>query len=196
MAGSGDDERNPVDELVDLFLYAPIGMLYEYEDVIPRLVKRGKSQVQIARLLGRMAMSGTGQDVMGKVAGGVASSVARQITDVGAAIGLAPPSQETTPSSGQQPPPPAPPAPTPVAAEAVTATEQAETDEADAPDVDTIEVDEAEQLPIAGYDDLTAKEVIGLLEDLTADQRERIRAHEAANRARKTVLGKLDRLAG
>ena len=49
-------------------------------------------------------------------------------------------------------------------------------------------------LPIASYDDLTAREIIGLLDDLDHDQLERIRAHEQANRARKTVLAKLDRL--
>ncbi|MEM7274885.1 MAG: hypothetical protein AAF547_17515 [Actinomycetota bacterium] len=49
-------------------------------------------------------------------------------------------------------------------------------------------------LPIARYDELTAKEIIGLLDELDPAQLSRIRAHEEANRARKTVLGKLDRL--
>ena len=49
-------------------------------------------------------------------------------------------------------------------------------------------------LPIAGYDDLTAREIIPLLEDLTPEQRARVRVHEEANRNRKTVLAKLDRL--
>jgi hypothetical protein len=206
MAGSGDDQRNPVDELVDLFVYAPIGMLYEYDEVIPRLIKRGKSQVQVARLLGRMAMSGTGQDVMGKVAGGVASSVAKQITEVGAAIGLAPPTETDRERSPAPPPPgpgsttdspPPPPHPSPPAVEAVQAAEAVEAaqDEADEA-LEDQDPAEAPQLPIAGYDDLTAKEIIGLLDDLSPAQRDRVRSHEQANRARKTVLGKLDRLAG
>lgn len=180
----GDTERNPIDELVEMFVYAPIGMLYEYDEVIPKLVKRGKSQVQLARLLGRMAVSDTGQDVVGKVAGGVASSLARQITDIGAAIGLAPPADD----AGSDDSPPPPPAPAPPAIENETPSGDAE------PEAEPEADDEPVQLPIAGYDDLTAKEIVGLLEDLTADQRDRIRAHELANRARKTVLGKLDRL--
>ena len=34
-----EEERNPIDQLVDLFVYAPVGLLYEYDEVIPRLVK-------------------------------------------------------------------------------------------------------------------------------------------------------------
>ena len=50
------------------------------------------------------------------------------------------------------------------------------------------------RLPIAGYDSLTAREIIGLLGELNPAQRERIRAYEAENRGRKTVLAKLDAL--
>jgi len=41
--------------LLDFFIHAPIGMLYEFSDLYPEAVKRGKSQVQIGKLLAKVA---------------------------------------------------------------------------------------------------------------------------------------------
>ncbi|MEM7274886.1 MAG: hypothetical protein AAF547_17520 [Actinomycetota bacterium] len=90
-----DKEQNPVDQLIDLFVYAPVGLLYEYQEVIPRLVRRGKSQVQLARVVGKMATSrGGGGEAITMVAEGVANVISRQLTDIGEAIGLAPTDDE------------------------------------------------------------------------------------------------------
>lgn len=51
-----------------------------------------------------------------------------------------------------------------------------------------------DEVPIEGYDDMTAVEVIPLLGDLTADERDRVRRHESEGRARRTILGRLDQL--
>ncbi len=178
-----NEEPNPVDQLVELFVYAPVGLLYEYQEVLPKLVKRGKSQVQLARVVGQLAMNRGSADNFTVLAEGLAGVVAKQITELGAAIGLAPPQDEaTSDAAADQPPPPVPPA---VEAGEVleVAAEEAEPEPEDRP------------LPIARYDELKAKEIIELLDDLEPDQLDRIRAHEEENRARKTVLGKLDRLA-
>lgn len=170
-----DEETSPVDQLVDLFVYAPVGLLYEYDEIIPRLVRRGKSQVQLARVIGKMATSRGGTDSFNVLAEGLATMVARRITEIGASIGLAPPSPDDgggTEATGTAGPPP----PT------------LEAEIGDGAD------DEDRPLPIAGYDELTAREIVGLLDELDDDQLARIRVHEAANRGRKTVLGKLDRL--
>jgi hypothetical protein len=42
--------------------------------------------------------------------------------------------------------------------------------------------------PIVGYDDLTATEVIGRLDTLTAPQLRKVRDHETRHQARKTIL--------
>jgi len=47
-------------------------------------------------------------------------------------------------------------------------------------------------MPIAGYDDMTAKEVISEVSRLSPAQAETVREHEAANKKRKTVLRALD----
>ena len=46
--------------------------------------------------------------------------------------------------------------------------------------------------PIAGYDDLTAAQIIERLRDLDPDELRRIREYERRNANRKTVLGALD----
>lgn len=176
------DKPNEDVDLVDLFLYAPIGLLYEYQDVIPKLVKRGKSQVQVGMLLGKMAAAkGTkeAEKQAGDVITTIAALAARGITEFGQVVGLAPPTD------------------TGVGATGVTEPGPDSNDAAPAELAPTADTEAARQprLPIAGYDDLTAREIIGLLEELSGPQRVRVKEHELANRGRKTVIAKLDALA-
>ncbi len=175
-------EKSDELDLRDVMLYAPIGFLYEYQKVIPQLVKKGRSQVQLGMFLGRMAASKGGasaEKVTADALTTIATVAARGITEFGQAVGLAPPDDEAPPvdvvETTEITPPPPPPAPKAIK------TKKA------AP--------KTPRLPIAGYDDLTAREVIALLDDLTPAQRKRLRTHEVENRNRKTVLAKLDRLA-
>lgn len=166
-----EDERTPIDDLLDLFLYAPVGLLYEYEEVMATLVRRGKSQVQLARVLGTMAANRGGSVPANAVVEAVASMVIDRMTEIGASIGLTPPAADRAGPEGAT----------------------GDDDPATVESHEAVEDGDA-PLPIASYDTLTAREVIGLLDELDAGQLDRIRAHEEANRARKTVLGKLDRL--
>jgi hypothetical protein len=202
-----ETNENPLETLVDLFVYAPIGLLYEHEDVLPRLVKRGRSQVQLARVVGQMAIR---QNVAGK--GGptaqigqlqvpidaLAAVAAQFITDIGSAIGLAPP--KSTGSAGDTE--------ADASARPATPSRRVETpkksdgDSADSSQT-TVEVAEhpepvaphhIDRLPIARYDELTARDIIALLDDLTVSQLARVENYEKANRARKTVLAKITRI--
>ena len=191
-------DENPLESLIELFVYAPIGMLYEYPEVLPKLIKKGRSQVQLAKFFGQMAAQQRGTSISepamrsaeaagsagAQAADVLAKAAARFVTELGAQVGLAPPSGA---SAGH----PAPTEPAPEAEPGYQATETGRTDSA--PAADSAPTKTA-RLPIARYDDLTAKEVIGLLEDLTHGQLTRVRDHEAANRRRKTVLAKIDRL--
>lgn len=199
-----ETNENPLENLVDLFVYAPIGLLYEHQDVLPRLVKRGRSQVQLARVVGQMAIR---QNVAGK--GGptaqigqlqvpieaLAAVAAQFITDIGSAIGLAPP-KSTGPAGEKAADASARPAPP---GRGVETPEEADGDGADSVQT-TVEVAEhpepvaphhIDRLPIARYDELTARDIIGLLDDLTVSQLARVENYEKANRARKTVLAKI-----
>jgi hypothetical protein len=167
-----EPERTSVDQLIELIVYAPIGLLYERDEVVPRLVRRGRSQVQLARVLGQLAVR-RGQtqleDRVGDVVGVAGGQLARAVTELGSRVGLAPPG----PSPAE-----APPQTEPVVA-------------ATGPDAD---VAPAGPLPIARYDELRARDIIPLLGDLTPRQRRVVRDHEVATRGRKTVLYQIDQL--
>lgn len=199
---------NPLDQLVELFVYAPVGLLYEYPEVIPKLVKRGRSQVQLARLLAQMAANqaragggGSGRPAgvppldtlaavlapgLGEAAGAACNVLARLVTDLGAAVGLAPqqappePASDTTAAPGDEP-----------AGDEPAGDEPAGERSDEQPDEGAVA---SSPLPIAGYDGLTAREVIALLGDLTPDQRRRVRFHEQSHRGRRTILARLDQL--
>jgi hypothetical protein len=59
------------------------------------------------------------------------------------------------------------------------------------PEPTTVEVPE---LPIPGYDDLTARQVCDRLAEQAPEDLVSIARYEIANRARRTVLGKIERL--
>ena len=52
-----------------------------------------------------------------------------------------------------------------------------------------------ESAPIEGYDDLSAKAIVGLIGDLEPSTVEAVAAYEAANKGRKTVLRAVERAA-
>lgn len=191
-----DQQRNQFDEVVDFLVYAPVGLIYEYQTVVPQLVRRGRSQVQLARVFGEMALKNRGSAVRQQITDQVkdrsclacgaenaptdslallGTALARGITEFGSVLGLAPPHGAASPTSTAKPE-------TDVSAASVSADQGPEDAPEDLP------------LPIAGYDELPAREIITLLSDLNPEQLARIRSHESATRARKTVLAKLDRL--
>jgi polyhydroxyalkanoate synthesis regulator phasin len=57
---------------------------------------------------------------------------------------------------------------------------------------DELLAEEADAFPIAGYDELTAAEVVERLRDLEPGELRRVREYERRNANRKTVLGALD----
>lgn len=204
--GDGDS-KNPMDQLVELLLYAPVGLAYEYEDVLPKLIKRGKSQVQLAKVLSQMAAqqgqtkakqaasegSDGVEDALAEVLGQAASVLAKGITDFGQRVGLAPvaPSDPQATDSAQ--------ASTGESSTGESSDSDASSDAAtgEEPSVGLYSgavASPAGSMPMAGYNELKAREIVPMLGDLTADQRRRVRAYEEATRGRKTILGKLDKL--
>jgi hypothetical protein len=200
MSPQSDD--NPLEQLVELLVYAPIGMLYEYPDVLPRLIKKGRSQVQLAKFAGQLAMrqqqqksressgNGTGSSTPSVSPDILVEGIARLITEIGSMVGLAPPHGQS--SSPAEPSPPTEHSQPPSAA---PATEQPEKGgHANESPATSVPPRHTAKLPIANYDKLTAKEVIFLLDDLTVSQLKRVHRYEQEHRNRKTVLTKIDRL--
>ena len=52
------------------------------------------------------------------------------------------------------------------------------------------------ELPIPGYDALSASQVVERLIGLTSDELDAVHAYETAHRQRRTILGKIEQLAG
>lgn len=178
---ANENELPDLEQLIELLVYAPIGLLYEYETVLPQLIKRGKSQVKLARLVGQFAVKQGSKQVnrqSSQVAESALGLLANALTDLGSSVGLAPTAKASSesPNGGDS--------------SAETSPEPRQVDH----DVTTVAQQDV-PLPIAGYDDLTARDIVGLLDDLTDAQLGRVRAYESANRNRKTVLSKIDRLA-
>ena len=55
------EPKGPLDALIDLTVFAPIGLLMSLDEVVPQLVEKGHQHVKVARYFGRMAVR-TGSD--------------------------------------------------------------------------------------------------------------------------------------
>lgn len=166
---------DPGEQLLDLLVYAPLGLLLEARDLVPKLAAKGRQrmggQVTVARMIGEMAVR-QGQ----RRAESVVKRLREQPTGAGAArpeagAGV---DQET---NGHRTAPPGSAGATPPADGPVTA-----------PD--------AAGLAIPGYDTLSASQVVPRLEGLTLSELDAVRAYEVATRGRKTVLTRIDQLRG
>ncbi len=183
---ANENELPDLEQLADLLVYAPIGLLYEYQNVLPQLIKRGKSQVKLARIVGQFAVKQGSKQVnrqSTQVAESALGLLANALTELGSTVGLAPPATATEDDSTSE---------TDSAAETTPEVRRSPPESASTESGQTTR--EPVPLPIAGYDDLTARSIVGLLDDLTDAQLGRVRSYEAANRNRKTVLSKIERL--
>jgi hypothetical protein len=162
---------DPGEQLLDLLVYAPLGLLLEARDLVPKLAAKGRQrmggQVTVARMIGEMAVR-QGQRRAESVIKRMReqpTATARPETDAGHQTNGH--GSATTASADATPP----------AAGPVTAPEAA-------------------GLAIPGYDTLSASQVVPRLEGLTPSELDAVRAYEVATRGRKTVLTRIDQLRG
>ena len=161
------NRQDPTEQLLDLLVYAPLGLLMEARDLVPKLADKGRQrmggQVTVARMIGELAVR-QGQRRAERVIQRLREQPPR-------------PAPADEPANGHRPPPPSA-AATPSSAASPSATGDATT------------------LAIPGYDTLSASQVVPRLEGLSHEELEAIRAYEAGTRARKTVLTRIDQLLG
>ena len=161
------EERPPTEQALDLFVYAPIGLLLGGPRPLPAAVARGRecieSQVNFARLVGKFAVrQGTHH---------VRLRVARLFDGDGA---------------------PAPSA-TEAAVESAPVRVAADKDEIEV----TIAVrHESAELAIPEYDSLAASQVVPRLAGLSTSELEAVRVYESDHRGRRTILARIDQLRG
>ncbi|HEX2048859.1 MAG TPA: hypothetical protein VHF27_13925 [Acidimicrobiales bacterium] len=163
------NRQDPAEQLLDLLVYAPLGLLLEARDLVPKLADKGRQrmggQVTVARMIGELAVR-QGQRR--------AERFVQRLREQPARPPSSSPSGEE-PANGHRPAPSA----------ATTPSSAASPPAAD-----------ASSLAIPGYDTLSASQVVPRLEGLSAAELEAIRGYEEATRARKTVLTRIDQLLG
>lgn len=190
MSDEQDDAttRNPVEQAVEhaveVLVYAPIGLLFEGASILPQLVEKGKSQVTMARMVGQFAVT-QGRTEAEKTAQKVGLQALGLLARFGQSPNGHPPLGPTADDVPAQPP-----AATPVPEVEAVAPEP----EPSAPaEPVTPRLDPA-TLAIPDYDGLSASHVVNRLAGLAPAELEAVRAYEAANRGRKTILSKVAQL--
>ncbi len=173
----GDTTREPVEALLDLLLYAPLGLVTQLDDLLPGLIERGRSQAAMAKTIGEFAVRAGSQKAQGR-----AEETQRTLEQAAQAIlGVFSSVMDRTgtATSASQAASGHAPASSPSPASVTTPTPRGGT---------------SGRLPIAKYDSLKAAEIIPLLDGLKPAQRAAIEAHERSGRSRKTILNRLAQL--
>ena len=75
MAAAEPDEDDLAERLLDVLVYAPLGLALEAKDLLPKLAERGRGQVALTRLAGTVAAR-QGQNEAEKLVGDIRNSVA------------------------------------------------------------------------------------------------------------------------
>ncbi len=162
------EDRNPIDQLLDLCVYGPLGLLVTARMKYPQLVEQGRQQLEghahLGRFVARFATS------KGKEGAEKAMTRLRQTAS------------DATPET------------LPVAPLDTIAAEEVIPVRHDDDDATTAASVGADELAIPSYDTLAASQVVQRLDGLTTDELEAVRRYEAGHRARKTVLGKVTQL--
>ena len=61
-------DKSPVDALLDVFVFAPVGFVLDAKQVVPQLAERGRNQMALLRVLGQFALTKAKRDADQKLA--------------------------------------------------------------------------------------------------------------------------------
>jgi hypothetical protein len=173
------EQENRVQRAVELIVFAPIGVALYMRDLAPSVIK-----MFVAR--GRAEVDRRQEQVQQHV------TSARSFGEVTVAFGL--PmlrnkiTRQSAPAAAPEPVEEPAPAPTPAPVAVAPTPPPTITPIADAPP--------RGDLPIPGYDALSASQVVERLNGLAPPELDAVHAYEAAHRQRRTILGKIEQLAG
>jgi hypothetical protein len=168
------ERKSPIEQALDLFFYAPLGLLMNAQEVVPQLIEKGHQQVAVARMFGKFAVEQEGPKQI--------SNLQKQVQKVAEQVsGRARP--DTTPSRS-----PSPSTPSTNGSEVPATQTSAPVAAARA------HGPAAASLAIPDYDSLSASQVVPRLEGLSAEELASVEAYEAEHRGRKTILNKIAQL--
>lgn len=178
-------QKNPVEWLVDLCVYAPIGFALDAHRYVPEFVERGRSQMAVARTLGKFAVDRLERQFPPLAT--VLDNLGLGVEDDG------PPADGAPGAEGQAEDPARAGGSLPAVGEDPTAV-AAPDHEVDATGAATDDVPGEDGLAIPGYASLAASQVVPRLASLDRAELAAIRRYESAHRARRTVLNRVDQL--
>ncbi|MGQ0832120.1 MAG: hypothetical protein ACT4OV_10620 [Microthrixaceae bacterium] len=173
-----------IEHAIETLLYAPIGLIFERESVLPQLIEKGRNQVTMARMLGKFAVE-QGRGEATKAAGRLQDQAAGLLDFIGGGVTPMPADPAPAPSRAPRRAPR-------TSARAAGVAQQAARNTAGAPSSSAHPG--ADHLAIPDYDGLSASHVVNRLAGLSAPELEAVREYEAANRGRKTILSKVAQL--
>jgi hypothetical protein len=185
------DHKRPLDKLLDVVVFAPIGLALNVEEMVDQMATRGRQSVNAARFIGRMAVT-QGRTEVDKALVRLQDQAAGVLDQLGAMAG----------GSGTSPSPPPPKTPTTfseVVAEAepdrgTRGPSDGSNGSATATAISSAEDDAAVNAAIPDFDSLAASQVVPRLAGLASDDLEAVRRYEAAHRGRKTILHRIAQL--
>jgi hypothetical protein len=205
-----------IERTLELLLYAPIGIGLFLKETAPQFVDmfvaRGRAEIDrrqddvqqrvtTARSLGQVALAFGPPMVRQRVERTVADAYHRAEGLFGSTT------SDATPPPRAAAPSPAPPTTASTGAtgstgwSAATSPPREATDFASnggpaSSDLASNELASSAGLPIPGYDALSASQVVERLMGLSRDELDAVHAYEASHRQRRTILGKIEQLAG
>jgi hypothetical protein len=170
------EHKSPIERLIEVAVFAPVGLAESAGEELDRLVEKGRhrveGQIHTARLVGQFAVQvarGRAQHVFGSVVERFNTPPRDSARDP--VVAHTPRSDEdasyTASTDGSQ-----------VSAAPGTANGTASSTD----------------LAIPGYDSLSASQVVQRLEGLSREELEEVNRHEQANRHRRTILNRVDQL--
>jgi hypothetical protein len=193
-----DDKKSPIDQALDLFVFAPLGLALTAKDELPGLVEKGRqrasTQVMMARMIGKFAVA-QGQ----KEAEKAAASLIDQVAEVANRIGGLPSAPGTTGGASGAVPPTRPaataaPTPAPLTAPLDPRTKTTGAIHRNGSGNGAAPGPAADELAIPGYDSLSASQVVQRLAGLSPTELAAVGHYEEAHRGRRTILSKVAQL--
>ncbi len=188
VAADAMQEKSLADQLLDIVLFAPAGLAMTIADEMPNLAAKGRAridgQVATARVVGQFAVQ-MGRQLGKKQLEGLLG----QLVGLGASRGSAdgsPQAEGGTSSGGPAADRSGP------AADRSGPGAPSERTSGGARGPSSSAPGDPERLGIPGYDTLSASQVVQRLGGLSASELEAVRAHEIANRHRRTILNRVE----
>jgi hypothetical protein len=181
------ERRSQLDQALDLFVYAPLGLALMARDELPKLAEKGRAQLNaqlnLAKMVGQFAVTQARREIQRRLtpqepAKAASSGTASSATAMNGTAGVAPGAGEETPlepaGHGRTPD--------------------------DGTGAGTTSVDQASdggdagELAIPNYDSLSASQVVQRLGGLTPKELEAVGSYEALHRHRRTILNRVKQL--